>query len=310
MEKHTAEANSKSTPEGRDLRILNRTHEQPFAEKKYLEINGYRMAYIDEGKGDPIVFQHGNPTSSYLWRNILPHVDGLGRLIAVDLIGTGDSDKLSPSLGEHRYNFATQKKFLFALWEELGLDRNVILVLHDIGSQLGFHWAHQNKQRVQGIAYMESIVMPLQASDFSEQTLEAFHNFTPDKVLWENFIVEHFLFSERKFTPIEHAYYEKPFLIPGEDRRVQLGSDIPMNGKPEYTQEIVADYSAWLAKSTIAKLYIQAEPGLFGRGRLDEFSSKWPNQQHLKVSGGHFIQETTPDVIGKALASFVRSLRE
>lgn len=152
--------------------------------------------------------------------------------------------------------------------------------------------------------------MPLVSTDFSERTREAFKNFTVEKVLWENFILEHFLFTERNFTPIERAYYEKPFLIPGEDRRVQLGSDIPMNGKPEYTQKIVSDYSNWLAKSDLPKLYVQAEPGHFGRARLNEFSSQWPNQTHIKVPGVHFIQETTPDVIGKALADFVRGLRK
>lgn len=295
---------------GKDVRIKNRTAEQPFAEKKYLEIDGYRMAYIDEGTGDPIVFQHGNPTSSYLWRNIMPHVDGLGRLIAADLIGMGDSDKLSPSLGEHRYSFSTQKKFLFALWEELGLDQNVILVLHDVGSQLGFHWAHQNQKKLQGIAYMESVVMPLQLNDFSEETLEAFKNFTVEKVFWENFVVEHFLLSERKFSAVESAYYKKPFLIPGEDRRVQLGSQIPMNGSPEYTFQIVSDYSAWLAKSNLPKLYVHANPGLFGRARPHEYASQFLNQQQVEINGVHFLQETSPDEIGAALAKFVRGLRK
>lgn len=294
----------------RDMRLKNRTAEQPFAEKKYLEIDGHRMAYIDEGTGDPIVFQHGNPTSSYLWRNIMPYVDGLGRLIAVDLIGMGDSDKLSPALGEDRYSFTTQKKFLFALWEELRLDRNVILVLHDVGSQLGFHWAHQNKKKLQGIAYMESIVMPLQFSDFSIDMIEAFKNFTIQKVFEENFIIENFLFTERNFSAIERAYYNKPFLIPGEDRRAQLGSQIPMNGSPEYTFQIVSDYAAWLAKSELPKLYVHGTPGMFGRARMHEYAVQWPNQNKVEVKGVHFLQETSPNEIGSALAKFVSSLRK
>lgn len=310
MENLNAGSTSAKILDTRDLRIKDRTSEQPYAEKKYIEINGSRMAYIDEGKGDPIVFQHGNPASSYLWRNVMPHVEGLGRLIAVDLIGFGDSDKLSPTLGEHRYNFETQTKFLYALWEELGLDRNVILVLHDVGSLLGFHWANTNRNRLQGIAYMESVVKPLQVTDFSEEAREKLKNFTVNNVLWENFILENVLLTERQFTPIERAYYEKPFLIPGEDRRSQLGSEIPVNGRPEHTNKIVTDYGNWLAKSDIPKLYIQANPGHFGRANLHEFSSKWPNQKHIEVHGKHFIQETTPDIIGKALADFVRDLRK
>jgi haloalkane dehalogenase len=125
----------------------------PFAEKKFIEIKGRRMAYIDEGEGAPIVFQHGNPTSSYLWRNVMPACRGLGRLIACDLIGMGDSDKL-PNSGPDRYTYAEQRSFLFALWEELKLEKDVVLVLHDWGSVLGFDWANQNRSRVEGVAYI------------------------------------------------------------------------------------------------------------------------------------------------------------
>lgn len=150
------------------MQAIERTPEQPFAQKKYLDVNGHRMAYIDEGEGPAIVFQHGSPTSSYLWRNVMPACAGLGRLIACDLMGFGDSDKLEPSLGRYRYGYAEQRKHLFALWEELGLGKDVILVLHDIGSIYGFDWANQHRDRVQGIAYMESLVMPLLLSDFPE----------------------------------------------------------------------------------------------------------------------------------------------
>ncbi len=143
-----------------------RRSDEPFAAKKFLDIGGHKMAYIDEGEGPAIVFQHGNPTSSYLWRNVMPHLKGHGRLIAADFIGMGDSDKLDPALGPSRYSFTEQKKYLFALWDALDLGNDVILVLHDTGSMFGFDWANQHRDRVQGIAYMESIVAPLIVSDF------------------------------------------------------------------------------------------------------------------------------------------------
>ncbi len=148
----------------------------PFAEKKFTEVKGHRMAYIDEGEGAPIVFQHGNPTSSYLWRNVMPACRGLGRLIACDLIGMGDSDKLYPS-GPDRYTYAEQRDFLFALWDKLGLGNDVVFVVHDWGAALGFDWANRNRDRVQGIAYMEAIVLPLAWDDFPESARDTFRAF-------------------------------------------------------------------------------------------------------------------------------------
>ena len=199
----------------------------PFAEKKFADILGRRMAYIDEGEGDAIVFQHGNPTSSYLWRNVMPHCKGLGRLIACDLIGMGDSEKL-PESGPGRYTYAEQREYLFALWEHLGLGGAVVFVIHDWGSALGFDWAHQNSDRVKGIAYMEGIVQPLTWDDWPEDARKVFQGFRSDAgeamVLEKNVFVERVLPSAvlREMTDAEMAEYRRPFEVAGEDRRPTL----------------------------------------------------------------------------------------
>lgn len=289
---------------------------QPFATKKFIEIKGRRMAYIDEGSGDPIVFQHGNPTSSYLWRNVMPHCAGLGRLIACDLIGMGDSDKLSPS-GPERYTYVEQREFLHGLWEELRLGDKVILVLHDWGSALGFDWANQHRDRVQGIAYMESIVMPIGWEDFPEQVRDVFRAFRSPAgeqlVLKDNVFVEQVLPGAimRPMSAEEMGYYRKPFLASGEDRRPTLSwpRQIPIDGEPADVVAIVAEYAAWLTKSSVPKLFVNAEPGALLKGRARDFCRTWPNQTEVTVKGAHFIQEDSPDEIGTAVADFVRRLR-
>jgi haloalkane dehalogenase len=289
---------------------------QPFAPKKFLEIKGRRMACIDEGQGAPIVFQHGNPTSSYLWRNVMPSCRGLGRLIACDLIGMGDSDKL-PDSGPDRYTYAEQRDFLFAFWEELELGKDVIFVLHDWGSELGFDWAHQHRDRVQGLAYMEAIVMPMAWSDFPERpraTFRAFRSPAGDyMILRDNAFVERVLPGSviRQLSSAEMDYYRRPFVNPGEDRRPTLAwpRQIPLDGEPADVVKIVSEYSQWLAQSQVPKLYFHTEPGALDHGRQREFCSTWPNQTEVTVKGIHFVQEDSPIEIGAAVANFVRTVR-
>ena len=248
----------------------------PFAAKKFATVNGRRMAYVDEGDGDAIVFQHGNPTSSYLWRNVMPHCAGLGRLIACDLIGMGDSDKL-PDSGPQRYTYAEQREYLFALWDRLDLGRNIIFVIHDWGSALGFEWANRNRERVAGIAYMEALVTPVTWADWPENARRAFQGFRSeggeDMILQKNMFVERVLPGSvmRKLSEEEMAEYRRPFLNPGEDRRPTLTwpRQIPIEGEPADVVKVVEDYSAWLATSDLPKLFINAEPGsiLVGRQR-------------------------------------------
>jgi haloalkane dehalogenase len=283
--------------------------------KKTAVVNGRRMAYLEVGEGRPIVFQHGNPTSSYLWRNVLPHLEGLGRLIACDLIGMGDSEKLEPS-GPDRYSYAEHREYLFGLWEQLGLDGDVVLVLHDWGSALGFDWAEQHRDRVAGIAYMEAIVTPLTWDDWPDDARGIFQGFRSpageDLVLAKNLFVEAVLPSAilRTLSDDEHAEYRRPFADPGEGRRPTLSwpRQIPIDGSPADVVEVVERYGQWLAQSPVPKLFVNAEPGSILTGRARELCRSWPNQAEVTVRGSHFVQEDSPDEIGRAVAEFVRRL--
>jgi haloalkane dehalogenase len=289
---------------------------KPYAAKKFAEIDGRRMAYIDEGAGDAIVFQHGNPTSSYLWRNIMPHCEGLGRLVACDLVGMGDSDKLSPS-GPDRYGYAEQRHYLWALWDKLALGDRIVLVLHDWGSALGFEWARHNPGRVAGLVYMEALVAPVTWADWPERARGAFQGFRSpggeDMILAKNMFVERILPGSvlRKLADEEMAEYRRPFAAPGEDRRPTLSwpRQIPIDGEPADVVAVVEDYARWLAASQIPKLFINAEPGSILVGRQREVCRTWPNQTEITVKGLHFIQEDSPDEIGRAVAEFVRRVR-
>jgi haloalkane dehalogenase len=289
---------------------------KPFAPMKFLEIKGRRMAYIDEGHGTAIVFQHGNPTSSYLWRNVMPACRGLGRLVACDLIGMGESDKL-PDSGPDRYTYTEQRDFLFALWEELKLGNDVTVVLHDWGSALGFDWANQHRDRVAGLAYMEAIVMPMAWSDFPDRARATFRAFRSpagdDLVLRDNAFVERVLPGSiiRQLSSAEMDHYRRPFLNAGEDRRPTLTwpRQIPLDGEPADVVKTVSEYSQWLAHSQVPKLYIHTEPGALDQGRQREFCRTWPNQTEVTVKGIHFVQEDSPVEIGAAVANFVRTLR-
>ena len=290
---------------------------EPFAAKQFVEVKGRRMAYIDEGEGDAIVFQHGNPTSSYLWRNIMPHLRGLGRLVACDLIGMGDSEKLSPS-GPDRYHYEEQRAYLHALWETLDLGDKVVLVLHDWGSALGFDWAQRNPGRVQGIAYMEAIVAPMVWDDWGEAgrggVFQGFRSPAGEgMVLEKNIFVERVLPGSimRTLSAAEMDEYRRPFASPGEDRRPTLSwpRNIPIEGVPENVVSTVERYSAFLAASEIPKLFVAAEPGAILTRRLKHLCRSWPNQSEVTVPGIHFIQEDSPHEIGRAVEAFVKGLR-
>ncbi len=288
----------------------------PRYERKFATVNGKRMAYVDEGEGDPIVFQHGNPTSSYLWRNIMLHCAGLGRLIACDLIGMGDSEKLD-NPGPNRYTYTVQREYLYALWQQIGVTDNVIFVIHDWGSALGFNWANQNREKVQGIAYMEAVVKELKWADFPDLGRSVFQGFRSEH--GENMILDKNMFVERvlpgavirDMTEDEMAHYRKPYLEPGEDRRPTLTWPrlIPIEGEPPEVCQIAADYGAWLSQCDVPKLFINADPGSILTGPQREFCRGWPNQTEVTVKGNHFMQEDSPDEIGQAVAEFVRGIR-
>ncbi|MEZ5658035.1 MAG: haloalkane dehalogenase [Burkholderiaceae bacterium] len=288
---------------------------QPFAAKKFHQVLGSRMACIDEGEGRAIVFQHGNPTSSYLWRHVMRGCEGLGRLVACDLIGMGDSDKL-PDSGPQRYTFAEQARYLDAFWDQLDLGEQIVLVLHDWGSALGFHWANRHRARVAGIVYMEALVRPVTWAEWPENARRVFQNFRSEggeaMVLEKNVFVERVLPGSirRTLSDAEMAEYLRPFSQPGEGRRPTLTwpRQIPMEGEPADVVAIAEAYAGWLAQSQIPKLFINADPGSILVGAQREFCRGWPNQREITVPGIHFIQEDSGAEIGRAVAEFVRGL--
>jgi haloalkane dehalogenase len=284
-------------------------------EKKRTAVRGLEMAYVESGSGDPIVFLHGNPTSSYLWRNVIPHLEGQGRCIAPDLIGMGDSDKL-PQSGPDAYTFVQHREYLDALLESLGVERDVTFVIHDWGSALGFDWAHRHPDGVKGIAYMEAIVRPVSWDEWPESARKVFQGFRSpageQMVLEGNVFVERVLPGSvlRGLTEAEMQVYRRPFQQPGESRRPTLTwpRQIPIDGEPAVVVEIVRSYAEWLAKSDVPKLYVNAEPGAILIGAQREFCRAWPNQQEVTVKGSHFIQEDSPDEIGRAIADWYAKL--
>ena len=280
--------------------------------RKRIELLGTSMSYADTGLGDPIVFLHGNPTSSYLWRNVTPHLSPLARCLAPDLIGMGASGPSSSGT----YRFVDHARHLDAFFDALNLHRRVTLVVHDWGSALGFHWAARHPEAVRGIAYMEAIVRPLKWSEWSKPAVEIFKALRSpagdDMILNKNVFVERILPGSvlRQLTAAEMDAYRKPYLKPGESRRPTLTwpREIPIEGEPKDVTEIVDRYCAWLAKSTIPKLFINADPGAILTGAQREFCRAWPNQREVTVNGSHFIQEDSPHEIGRAIADWYSSI--
>ncbi len=283
--------------------------------KKYAEINNKKMAYIDEGNGDTFLFLHGNPTSSYLWRNIAPHVEEMGRVVIPDLIGMGDSEKLDGTDNEG-YKYHGQYGYLTGLLENLDLGNDIHLIIHDWGSAMGFQFARENPDRVKSITYMEAIVMPLTWEQWPDAATKIFQLFRSDAgeelVLEKNFFVERILLADSAtgYTDEEKAEYIRPFLEEGEDRRPTLTwpRQIPLDGEPNAVVEEVRKNAEFLKDSEIPKLFINANPGSILVGEQREFARTWKNQTEITVSGNHFIQEDSSEEIGTALRDFVKAL--
>jgi haloalkane dehalogenase len=279
--------------------------------KKTIFVNGKNMSYVEMGEGDPIIFQHGNPTSSYLWRNVMPHLQDQGRCIAIDLIGMGDSDKLD-NVGPDSYTFVEHREYLDAALEALNVAENVTWVIHDWGSALGFDWANRHRDAVKGIAYMESIVRPLTWEEWSESARGVFQGFRSpageEMILEKNVFVERVLPGSilRELSDVEMEVYKKPFLNSGEDRRPTLTwpRQIPISGEPADVVEIAQSYADWLVQCDVPKLFINADPGAILTGPQRDFCRTWPNQNEVTVKGNHFLQEDSPDEIGQAIAEW------
>jgi haloalkane dehalogenase len=280
--------------------------------KKRAQVLGRSMAYVESGTGDPIVLLHGNPTSSYLWRKVIPHLEKLGRCLAPDLIGMGDSDKLEPS-GPERYTFVEHRRYLDALLETLGVTRNVTLVVHDWGSALGFDWANRHREAVRGIAYMEAIVRPLTWAEWPDAARGIFQALRSpageEMVLEQNVFVERILPGSilRRLTESEMAEYRRPYTAPGESRRPTLTwpRQIPIDGAPADVHAIVSEYAEWLKEAPLPKLFVNADPGAILIGAQREFCRRWPRQHEVTVKGVHFVQEDSGDEIGRAVAEWL-----
>jgi haloalkane dehalogenase len=288
----------------------------PF-KKQRRPVLGREMAYVEVGQGDPIVLLHGNPTSSYLWRNVLPHLQPLGRCIAPDLIGMGDSDKL-PNSGPGSYRFVEHRRYLDALLEALDVRERVTFIVHDWGSALGFDWSNRHREAVKGITYMEAIVRPQGWDHWDNMNMRPFLEALRSEkgeamVLQDNFFIERILPGAilRTLSAEEMAQYRRPFAEPGEGRRPTLTwpREIPIDGEPADVTAIAAAYADWLATSSVPKLFLKAEPGaLLSAGANLDTARSWAAQTEVTVTGVHFVQEDSPDEIGRAIAGWMRSL--
>jgi haloalkane dehalogenase len=270
------------------------------------------LACVDTGAGDPVVFLHGNPTSSYLWRNVIPHVVPVARCLAPDLVGMGESGNAPGGA----YRFADHARYLDAWFDALGLDRNVTLVVHDWGSALGFDWARRHPERTRGIAYMEALVRPMTWQEWPEPARKIFQALRSpageEIVLVKNVFVERLLPGSvlRKLTPEEMERYRAPYREPGESRRPTLTwpRQIPLDGEPADVVAVARAYAAWLTETPVPKLFVNGDPGFLLTGGLREFCRTFPNQEEVTVRGAHFVQEDSPDEIGRAVAAFVRRI--
>lgn len=283
-------------------------------DKKYIDVLGKQVAYVEMGEGDPIIFQHGNPTSSYLWRNIMPQLQSLGRCIAMDLIGMGDSEKLEDK-GNMTYSYDTHKKYFDGFLDAIGVESNATLVIHDWGSALGFDWANDYPQKVKAICYMEGIVQSMEWEDWNEDAKGIFQGFRSpageEMILEKNLFIEAVLPGSilRKLSDAEMNEYRRPF-NDKKSRRPTLDwpRQIPLENNPPEICRIVDSYSQWMAENNTPKLFINAEPGAILIGKQREFCRTWKNQKEVTVKGSHFIQEDSPNEIGNAIFDWLKGI--
>ena len=283
--------------------------------KKKVLIGDKHIAYIEKGSGEPIVFLHGNPTSSYLWRNITPYLETAGRCISIDLIGMGDSEKLD-NPDTNSYRFEEHFFYIEQVIKKLTDGQKITLVLHDWGSALGFNWSYKYPELVKGIAYMEAIVKELSWDEWNDKSKGIFQGFRSDAgeylVLEKNYFIEKVLFGSiiRTLNDEEKKEYRRPFIEPGENRRPMLSwpREIPIDGEPENVCRIVNNYSNWMQENDIPKIFINADPGAIIQGTVRDFCRTWKNQREITVKGLHFIQEDSADEIGKALSKWYNEI--
>lgn len=282
--------------------------------KKTAQVLGSTMAYVEHGSGDPIVLLHGNPTSSYLWREVIPELAGVGRCIAPDLIGMGDSAQIAH--GPDAYQFPMHARYLGALLEILGVDANVTLVGHDWGGALLFDWGRRHPDAVKGVAFMETLLTPVTWDDWPESARNIFSGLRSEAgeemVLVKNVFVERILPASVLKPLAENVVdvYRKPYLEVGESRRPTLTwpREIPIDGQPARMVTVVAENETWLSGPGVPKLFIDAEPGSIVGERVRGVVRSWPHLEEVTVPGLHFIQEDSGPEIGQAIAAWLQGL--
>jgi haloalkane dehalogenase len=286
--------------------------EFPYA-SNYVDVHGSKIHYVEEGSGDPILFLHGNPTSSYLWRNIMPHVKSHGRCIAMDLIGMGQSDK--PDL---EYRFVDHVKYVEGFIEKLGL-KNITLVIHDWGSALGFHYAMRNEANVKAIAFMEAILMPIPSWEvFPPDMKETFQAFRTPDVGWDMIVNNHVFVEQvlpsaivRKMTDAEMDHYRSPYIDPSTRKPLwRWPNEIPVAGKPADVVAAVEAYNAKLQQSDLPKILFSCTPGALITAEVVSWcEAHLKNLTVVDVGPGiHFVQEDNPHLIGSELAKWYAGL--
>ncbi|MEA1902814.1 MAG: haloalkane dehalogenase [Actinomycetota bacterium] len=283
-------------------------------DKRYVEALGAQMAYVEHGEGDPIVLLHGNPTSSYLWREVIPQLSSSGRCIAPDLIGMGDSAKIAK--GPDAYRFSMHADHLGAFLDVMGIDQNVTLVVHDWGGPLGFNWGRHHPDAIKGVAYMETILTPVSWDQWPDAARAIFQAMRSDAgetiILEKNVFVERIIPSSilRDLTDEEMEEYRRPYHEPGESRRPTLTwpREIPIDGEPADMVDVIEANREWLSGPGVPKLFVNADPGMIVTDPLRELVQTWENQSEVTVPGLHFIQEDSGEAIGKAIASWLATL--
>ena len=282
----------------------------PFTRRR-VKVLDSEMSAIDEGQGAPVIFLHGNPTSSYLWRNVIPHISSLGRCLAPDLIGMGESGRSTNG----SYRFVDHARYLDGWIEALRLKRKITFVVHDWGSALGFHWAYRHQDRTRALVYMEAIVTPIKWKHWPEESRSIFQALRSSRgermILQRNLFVERVLPAsvQRGLSKEEMDHYRRPYLEPGESRRPTLTwpREIPIDGEPADVHQVVSDYADWLPNSPIPKLFVNAKPGFFS-SIMEDYCRSWQNQKEVSVPGYHFVQEDSPHELGEAIAKFIKQL--
>ena len=285
------------------------------ARKQHTDVLDLKMAHVEDGQGAPVLFLHGNPTSSFLWRSVMAEMDGCGRLLAPDLIGCGDSDKL-PDSGPGRYTIAEHARYLDAWIDAVMPNDRVTLVVHDWGGALGFNWARRNPDRVRGIAYMETVIRPMAWDEWNKAARPIFEALRSpageEMILEKNVFVERILPGSilRELTDEEMAEYRRPFAEPGEGRRPTLTfpRQIPLDGEPPEVVAMAQAYFDWLKESEVPKLLVDAEPGAIMKGAILDDARTFPNQSEVTVKGAHFIQEDSGAEIGRAIRDWLAGL--